>query len=212
MTLVEQILFIGQGVLVTLKYTLGALGIGLSLGIILAIGRRQVLLRWMIDSFVSVLRGTPLLLQLSFFYYAVPGLLGIRLDVWHAGLIAFGLNSAAYVTEIFRSGIQSIPKGQFEAAKTLQIPAFLLWKDIIIPQVLRNILPALINEVISLLKETAIISIMGELDLTRRAQVVAATEYSYFMPTCLAGAYYYILVFVIERIANKIEKIWHAKY
>jgi polar amino acid transport system permease protein len=180
MTLVEQILFIGQGALVTLKYTIGALTIGLSLGISLAIGRRHQLFRWFIDALVSILRGTPLLLQLSFFYFALPGFLGIRLNVWHAGLIAFGLNSAAYVTEI--------------------------------PQVLRSILPALINEVISLLKETAIISIIGELDLTRRAQVVAAAEFSYFMPICLAGAYYYILVFVIERIANKIENVWHVKH
>lgn len=212
MTLVEQILFIGQGALVTLKYTIGALTIGLSLGISLAIGRRHKLFRWFIDALVSILRGTPLLLQLSFFYFALPGFLGIRLNVWHAGLIAFGLNSAAYVTEIFRAGIQSIPKGQFEAAYSLQIPTLLLWKDIIIPQVLRSILPALINEVISLLKETAIISIIGELDLTRRAQVVAAAEFSYFMPICLAGAYYYILVFVIERIANKIENVWHVKH
>ena len=212
MTLVEQVLFIGRGAIVTLKYTLGALTIGLSLGIILAILRRQILFRWVVDSLVSLLRGTPLLLQLSFFYFAVPGFLGIRLDIWHAGLIAFGLNSAAYVTEIFRSGIQSIAKGQFEAAKSLQITPMLLWRDIIIPQVLRNIFPALVNEIISLIKETAIISFMGELDLTRRAQIVAASQFSYFMPFCLAGAYYYCLIFFIERIANRIEKSWHAKY
>jgi polar amino acid transport system permease protein len=212
MTLVEQILFIGKGVAVTLQYTLGALTIGLSLGVILAILRRRKFLGWIIDSLVSIVRGTPLLLQLSFFYFAVPSFLEIRLNIWHAGLIAFGLNSAAYVTEIFRSGIQSIPKGQFEAGYSLRIPTFLLWKDIIIPQVLRNMFPALINEIISLLKETAIISIIGELDLTRRAQVVAATEFSYFMPICVAGAYYYMLVFIIERIANKIEKMWHVKY
>lgn len=211
--LVEQILFIAQGVLVTLKYTIGALIIGLSCGISLAILRlRHRSFAWVIDSLVSILRGTPLLLQLSFFYFALPSFLGIRLNIWHAGLMAFGLNSAAYVTEIFRAGIQSIPKGQFEAAYSLQIPTFLLWKDIIIPQVLRNIFPALTNEIISLLKETAIISILGELDLTRRAQVVAAAEFSYFLPICLAGFYYYFLVFIIERIANKIENFWHAKY
>ncbi len=213
MTLVEQILFIGRGTLVTLKYTLGALTIGLILAIILTILRRQkVLFRVLVDGLVSLLRGTPLLVQLSFFYFAVPGIFKIRLDIWHAGLIAFGLNSAAYVTEIFRAGIQSIPKGQFEAAKSLQINTFLLWKDIIIPQVLRSIFPALVNEVISLIKETAIISFMGELDLTRRAQIVAASQFSYFMPFCLAGAYYYCLIFFIERIANRIEKSWHAKY
>ncbi len=212
MTLVEQVLFIGRGAIVTLKYTLGALTIGLSLGIILAILRRQILFRWVVDSLVSLLRGTPLLLQLSFFYFAVPGFLGIRLDIWHAGLIAFGLNSAAYVTEIFRSGIQSIAKGQFEAAKSLQITPMLLWRDIIIPQVLRNIFPALVNEIISLIKETAIISMFGELDIMRRAQIIAASQFSYFEALCLAGIYYYGLVFIIERVTNKIEKTWYAKY
>lgn len=211
MTLVEQILFIGKGVFVTLQYTLAALTIGVSLGVTLAIVRLS-LLRWLIDSFVSLLRGTPLLLQLSFFYFALPGLLDVRLDIWQAGFIAFGLNSAAYVTEIFRSGIQSIPKAQFEAAKSLRINNFLLWKDIIMPQVFRNIFPALINEVISLIKETAIISVFGELDITRRSQVIAASNFSYFVPVCIAGVYYYSLVFIIERLANKIEKLLHAKY
>ena len=212
MTLVEQILFIGRGTLVTLKYTLSALAVGLSLGMFLAILRRQVLFRWLVDALVSLLRGTPLLLQLSFFYFAVPGFLGIRLDIWHAGLIAFGLNSAAYVTEIFRSGIQSIAKGQFEAAKSLQITTLLLWKDIIIPQVLHNIFPALVNEIISLIKETAIISMFGELDIMRRAQVVAASQFNYFEALCLAAVYYYGLIFVIERVTNKIEKTCNAKY
>jgi polar amino acid transport system permease protein len=211
MTLVEQILFIGKGVFVTLQYTLAALTIGVSLGVTLAIVRLS-LLPWLIDSFVSILRGTPLLLQLSFFYFALPGLLDLRLDIWQAGFIAFGLNSAAYVTEIFRSGIQSIPKAQFEAAKSLRINNFLLWKDIIMPQVFRNILPALINEVISLIKETAIISVFGELDITRRSQVIAASNFSYFGPVCIAGVYYYSLVFIIERLANKIEKLLHVKY
>lgn len=211
MTLVD-VLYIGKGVVITLKYTLGALIIGLSLGATMAILRRHKFICWGVDSVVSILRGTPLLLQLGFFYFAVPGFFGLRLDIWQAGLIAFGLNSAAYVTEIFRSGIQSIPKGQFEAAYSLQIPTFWLWKDIIMPQVLRNIFPALVNEVISLLKETAIISTIGELDLTRRAQIVAATEFNYFMPVCLAGAYYYMLVFTIERLASKIESIWRVKY
>ncbi|MGD0465829.1 MAG: amino acid ABC transporter permease [Gammaproteobacteria bacterium] len=212
MTLIEQVLFIGRGVIVTLKYTLSALAVGLSVGMGLAILRRQILFRWLVDSVVSLIRGTPLLLQLSFFYFAVPGFLGIRLDIWHAGLIAFGLNSAAYVTEIFRSGIQSVAKGQFEAAKSLQIPTLLLWKDIIIPQVLRNIFPALVNEIISLIKETAIISMFGELDIMRRAQVVAASQFNYFEALCLAAVYYYSLIFIIERVTNKIEKTWYAKY
>ena len=212
MTLIEQFLFIAQGIYITLKYTLGALAIGFSLGLALVICRQSRWLKYFIDVLVSFLRGTPLLLQLSFFYFTVPNLIGFRLDLWYAGLIAFGLNSAAYTTEIFRAGIQAIPKSQFEAAYVLQISSFLLWKDIIFPQMFRNILPALVNEVISLLKETAIISMLGELDITRRSQIVAASQFNYFVPICIAGSCYYILVFLIERIAKYLEKIFYVKH
>lgn len=212
MNLIEQIIFIIKGLGITLQYTIVGLFLGLTGGLFLAILRRNTYLTLFIDFMVSLFRGTPLLLQLSFFYFALPYLTGIRLDLVYVGLISFGLNSAAYVTEIFRTGIQAIPQGQFEAAQALGISSFWLWKDIILPQVCKNIFPALINETISLLKETAIISMFGELDLTRRSQIIAANEFNYFMPTTVAGLCYYLVGLIIERCAKYFAKLYYANY
>ena len=135
-------------------------------------------------------------------------MLNISLSITSAGIIAFGLNSSAYVAEIFRAGIANIPEGQFEAAKTLHISKYFMWKDIILPQVLRNILPAMINEVVSLLKETALISTIGGVDIMCASQNVAAQNYDFFMPLCIAGLYYYILVLIIEFCGKKLEAVY----
>jgi polar amino acid transport system permease protein len=116
------------------------------------------------------------------------------------------------VAEILRSGIGSIPKGQFEAAKMLKIPTLYTWKDIIFPQVFAHIFPAMIGEIIALLKETALIATIGGADVMRRSQMVAAESFTYFIPLCIAGLYYYIIVLIIEYIGKKWEgKICHAK-
>lgn len=204
--LVQNILYIGEGTLVTLTLLLGGLLIGTFLGTLLALLRYQGIMIPLIKAYVSVLRGTPVILQLSFIYFAVPTLIGIKPNIIMAGLLTFGLNSSAYIAEILRSGIEHLPKGQFEAAKTLHISPFYLWKDIVLPQVVKNILPAFINEIIALLKETALIATIGGMDLMRRAQSVAAEQFTYFVPLCIAGFYYYGLVLVIESLGKKIER------
>ncbi len=135
----QNLLFIGQGTVLTLELLAGGMLIGILLGTILAILRYNGIAKLLINRFISIIRGTPLILQLSFIYFAVPSLLGLRPDILVAGILTFGLNSSAYIAEILRSGIESLPKGQFEAARTLQIPTFYLWKDIILPQVIKNI-------------------------------------------------------------------------
>lgn len=158
-----------------------------------------------IRCYVSIIRGTPLLLQLSLIYFLGPSL-GIHLDVVGAGILAFGLNSSAYVAEILRAGMESLPIGQFEAAKTLKIPPFYAWRDILLPQVVRRIFPAITGEVIALLKETALIATIGGADVMRRSQMIAAEKFTYFLPLCIAGLYYYGLVRLIECGARRWEK------
>ena len=204
--LASDILFIGSGLPLSLALLFGALFFGLFLGTFFAIMRHNNILNRTINAFVSVIRGTPMILQISLIYFAIPSFLDIQLNVISAGVFALGLNSSAYVSEILRSGIENISKGQFEAAKTLKIPLFYTWKDIILPQVIRNILPALTNEMITLFKDTALISTIGGLDIMRKSQILSAAEFTYFMPLCIAGAYYYILVFMIEFFSKKIEK------
>jgi polar amino acid transport system permease protein len=202
----QNILYIGEGILVTLTLLLGSLLIGILLGTLLALLRYQGIMNAFINGFISIMRGTPVILQLSFIYFAVPGLIGLKANIMVAGLITFGLNSSAYIAEILRSGIEHLPKGQFEAAKSLHIPNFYLWKDIVLPQVIKNVLPAFINEMIALLKETALIATIGGMDLMRRAQSVAAEQFTYFIPLCIAGCFYYALVLLIEALGKKIEK------
>ncbi|APS00360.1 amino acid ABC transporter permease [Pajaroellobacter abortibovis] len=212
MNLLKDVVFIGQGIGMTFQLLLGGVFLGLVLGCLFAVFRFKGWMAFWIERFISIARGTPLLLQLSLFYFAIPGVLGIQLDILTAGVLTLGFNSSAYVAEILRGGIESLPKGQFEAAKTLGISSGFMWKDIILPQVLRNVFPALINELIALLKETALISTLGGMDLMRRAQSLAAEQFNYFGPLCIVGAYYYGFVVLIEFLGKRIERRWgHAK-
>ncbi|MDR1334903.1 MAG: amino acid ABC transporter permease [Holosporaceae bacterium] len=199
-------IYIGRGLGFVLQLLGGGFLIGIIVGLLLSIFRYRKASVFLVERFVSVIRGTPLILQLSFIYFSIPGICGIKMGVLSAGIIAFGINSSAYVSEILRSGIESLPKGQFEAAQTLGIPKYYMWKDIILPQVITNVLPALVNEIIALLKETALIAIIGGMDIMRRSQIIAAEQFEYFTPLCIAGVYYYFLVLLIELVGKKIEK------
>ena len=203
-----QMYFIFQGVFVTLKYSVTAVFFGLIIGTILSICKivDVKILRIFAHSYTSIFRGTPMLIQLTIIYFGLPGLLGIKLSIFAAGVIAFSMNSGAYVSEIIRAGIASVDKGQVEAAKALGIPPILRMKDIILPQAFRNILPALVNELINLVKESALISVIGEMDLMRRAQMVSAETYTFFTPMLTAAAAYYILVLIISSFAMALEK------
>ena len=206
MLLFEQFLAIGKGLSVTLPLFLISLSVGAVLGLGIAIFRKQhQVARCVIDPIISVLRGTPVILQLSFVYFMLPSL-GLNLGLFWAGVITLGINSAAYIGEIFRSGIDALPKGQFEAGKVLGISSFAMWKDIAIPQVLRNVWSALVNESIALLKETALISTMGGLDLFKCAKHIGATHFTYFAPLVMAGCYYYGIVLCIECVGRLFEK------
>ena len=204
--LISYIFFIGQGAILTFKLLVGGLILGIIFGLILTMLRYNYIATFIINRLISILRGTPLILQLSFVYFTAPAIIGIKLTILVAGILTFGLNSSAYIAEILRAGIENLPKGQFEAAKTLEIPNFYMWKDIILPQVARNILPAFINEIISLLKETALIGTISGMDIMRMAQILGAEQFTYFMPLCIAGGYYYSLVLLIEYIGKKFDK------
>jgi His/Glu/Gln/Arg/opine family amino acid ABC transporter permease subunit len=157
-------------------------------------------------SYLSIFRGTPLLLQLFIIYFALPKVFAMEISAFVAGIIAFSMNSGAYVAENIRAGIESVDKGQFEAAKALGMPYSLMMKHIIMPQAIRNILPSLVNEAINMIKESSIISVIGEADIMRRANIVAAEQYSYFEPLIVAAICYYILVTLLTLIAKLLER------
>lgn len=202
--------YILEGVPVTLAYTSVSLCLGFLWGALLALCKVGHInsLKWFANFYTSLFRGTPLLLQLMLVYHATPQLTGYMISIWEAGILTFALNSGAYISEIIRSGINSLDKGQMEAALSLGIPYPLMMKDIILPQAIRNILPSLVNESIDLLKESALISVVGGggADILKRANVVASEKYLYFEPLLIAGGLYYILVMILTFAAQRLEK------
>lgn len=205
--------FILAGMSVTVKFTFVSLLCGLPLGILLALFKiaHQPFLRWAAEAYTSVFRGTPLLVQLFIFYFATPQLTGYAISTFEAGVLTFSLNSAAYSSEIIRAGIQAIDQGQWDAARVLGLPYHITLATIILPQAIRNILPALVNEIVDLLKESALISTLGEADLLRRSQIVASEKYLFFEPYLIAAAGYYAMVMLISVFAKALErKLRHA--
>lgn len=206
--IVPSIPFILEGVWVTLKFVSVSLVVGLVLGTFLAILKigRFGILRFLSDVYTSIFRGTPLILQLSIIYFATPQLIDYNITAYEAGVLTFGLNSAAYISEIIRAGIQAVDKGQKEAAEALGVPYRKMMLQIILPQAFKNILPALFNEFITLTKESAIVSVIGVMDILRRSQIVASNHFAYFEPLLIAGAIYYILVMILTLIGKMIER------
>jgi His/Glu/Gln/Arg/opine family amino acid ABC transporter permease subunit len=206
--ILPSIPYILGGIQVTLAYTFVSVCLGFLWGTLLALCKVSHIkaLKWFAAFYTSIFRGTPLLLQLILVYHATPQLTGYTISIWEAGILTFTLNSGAYISEIIRSGINSIDKGQKEAALSLGVPYSLMMKDIILPQAIRNILPSLVNEAIDLLKESALISVLGGADILRRASIVASEKYLYFEPLIVAGCIYYVLVMILTFGAQRLEK------
>jgi His/Glu/Gln/Arg/opine family amino acid ABC transporter permease subunit len=203
--------FILGGAGVTIKFTLAALMGGFPLGFLLALAKisHQKAFRYTAEAYTSVFRGTPLLVQLFIIYFAIPQLTGYPVSAFQAGVFTFSLNSAAYSSEIIRAGIQAVDKGQWDAARVLGLSYTTTLRTIILPQAIRNVLPALVNEVVDLLKESALISTLGEADLLRRSQIVAAEKYLFFEPLLIAAAGYYIMVMIVSILAKALERKMH---
>lgn len=208
--------FLYQGLLLTLKVTLICAIVGLFLGILLALMKISGLKFLVLFGrfYTSVFRGTPLMVQLCIIHFGLPQLTGMPTTAVQSGILAFSLNSAAYISEIFRGGIQAVDKGQYEAAMSLGIRYRPMMKDIIIPQAVRHILPSLVNETIALLKESSILSYIGAMELIRAADQITVMTFRFFEPYLVIAAIYYVLVMIlsylggcVERWANKSDQV-----
>ncbi|OIJ15996.1 arginine ABC transporter permease [Anaerobacillus arseniciselenatis] len=206
--IVPSIPYIMKGIWVTLQIVSVSLIFGFILGTILSLFKigKITVLRWLADAYTSIFRGTPLILQLFLIYFATPQVIGYDISAYAAAVLTFGLNSAAYVSEIIRAGIQAVDKGQREAAEALGVPYRPMLVNIILPQAIKNILPALMNEFITLTKESAIISTIGVLDIMRRAQIVQANLYKPFEPLIFAALIYYIMVMALTLLGRLLER------
>ncbi|SPR14028.1 arginine ABC transporter permease [Orientia tsutsugamushi] len=200
---------IALGIPVTLQYAFGAVCFGFVIAVLLTVSRmsKYKLLKFGANIYISVFRGTPLIIQLYVIYFSFK-----LSNVFYAGVLVFSLNSGAYVAEIIKSGINSVDKWQIEAALALNIPYFYIMKDIVLPQALRKIIPSLVNEVINLLKESSIISVLGGMDLMGRAKILSQATYDFFTPMISVALCYYILVLILSFLAQLLEKKLKLKY
>ncbi|CAI7726780.1 MULTISPECIES: amino acid ABC transporter permease [Bacillus] len=205
---IPQMPFILEGLKVTLSIVVVSLFLGFILGILLTLCKISVFkpLIWLADFYTSIFRGTPLVLQLLIIYFGLPQLLGFQIDQYWAAVAAFSLNSAAYVSEIIRAGINAIDKGQKEAAVALGIPYAKMMKDLLLPQAFKNISPALVNETITLTKESAIVTVIGLGDVMRRAYQAGAVTYNYLEPLIFAGLIYYVIVLILTFVGKSVER------
>ena len=200
--------YILAGIFITLQFSLVSAFFGFIWGTILALFKISTIKPLNIFSqwYTSIFRGTPLLVQLTLIYFATPQLTGYDITAFQAGILTFSLNSGAYISETIRAGIQAVDKGQKEACEALGIQYQLMMVDIILPQALKNILPALVNESINLLKDSTLVSVIGVEDMLRRAQIVGAEKYIYFEPLIFVAIVYYLMIITLTWGANGIER------
>ena len=195
-----------SGAATTLQVFALVLVFSIPLGIMLAFSMQIRLkpLQWLLNIYIWIMRGTPLLLQLIFIYYVLPSI-GVRLDRIPAAIIAFTLNYAAYFAEIFRGGISSIPTGQYEAAKVLKFTPVQTIRLIILPQVVKIVLPSVFNEVMTLVKDTSLVYALGISDLILASRTAANRDAS-LAPMFVAGLIYLLLIGLATLAAKQVEK------
>lgn len=197
-----------QGAALTLQIFFWTLVGSLPLGILVSLGLTSKIkpLKWILEIYVWLMRGTPLLLQLIFVFYGLP-IIGIVFERYDAALVAFILNYAAYFAEIFRGGFQSVDQGQFEAARVLRLSYWQTLRKIIIPQVIKIVIPSIGNEVINLVKDSSLVYVIGLGDLLRAGNVATSRDVT-LVPLMLVGLIYLILVGICTLILRQVEKCY----
>lgn len=200
------LLLLGAGI--TIKITALSVGLGMIIGMFVGIARISHVtpLRMLAAVYIDFLRGTPLLVQIFLIYFALPLMLDQRVDPFVAAITACGINSGAYVAEIFRAGIQAIDKGQMEAGRSLGMTWVQTMRYIIVPQAFKNIVPPLGNEFIALLKDSSLVSVIGFEELTRRGQLIIARTYGSLEIWLSVAVIYLVMTLAISRLVAYMEK------
>ncbi len=199
---------VAAGLQVTLKIFIVTIILSLPLGILMALGRISKImpLRKFMVSYIYVMRGTPLMLQILFIYYGLPFIIqGLRLPDFPAALIAFVFNYAAYFAEIFRGGIQSIDRGQYEGAKVLGMTYIQTMRRIVLPQVVKRVLPPVANETINLLKDTSLVYILAMNDILRITRSIVQRDFD-TTAFIVAAVFYLFFTFILTKIFSYLEK------
>ncbi len=203
----DLILLLGKGMVVTIQLFLLTLIFALPLGLIVSFGRRSrnFIINGLTGIYISIMRGTPLILQLVAVYFGPYYVFGGKIDRFAAAIIAFSLNYAAYFAEIYRGGIEAVPKGQYEAGEVLGFTKAQVFFKVILPQVIKRILPAISNEVITLVKDTALVTMIGVAEMFRAANNEMSRIAS-IQPLFVAGVFYYIMNLIVAQVFKFAEK------
>ena len=203
----KSIPLLAEGIVVTLQVSAIAAVLGLLLGVICGLGAlsssRPV--RWLVTAYVDFIRGTPLLIQIFLVFFALP-MVGIRFDEFWAGVIALSLNAAAFVAEVVRGGVGSIEKGQTEAAKAIGMRHSQILVFILLPQAYRQMVPPLTNELISLVKNSSLLSVISVYELTRAGQAIISVHFVPFEIYTLLALYYYALIKALSWLSIQLER------
>lgn len=203
--------YILSGLTTTVIIAFFAVIIGIIIGTLVSlirnnyeVNKKGKILNKICEIYVNVIRGTPVILQLMIIYYVI--FKSVNINITLVGIIAFGINSGAYVSEIIRSGINSVDKGQLEAGLSLGLNYHKTMKLIILPQAIKNILPALGNEFITLLKETSVGAYIGILELTKASDIISSRTYDYFFPLIIVAIIYLIMTLGLSKLVNLMER------
>ncbi|WP_249597493.1 amino acid ABC transporter permease [Peribacillus frigoritolerans] len=197
-----------KGLQVTLYIFVIAIILGFLIGLLIALLRLAPIkiLNWIAKVYVDAIRGTPFIVQLFFIYFGVNSLNLISLDSTTAGIITVAINAGAYFAEIIRAGIQSIDKGQTEAARSIGFTGAQTMRYIVLPQAFRRMLPTITNQSIISLKDTSLLSVIGIADLTQQGQIQASATFEAFKIWLAVGVIYFIIIYLLTLIANFIER------
>ena len=200
------LLLAGAGV--TIEITAIAVGLGFVFGLITSVCRLSgvKILNILAVCYVNIIRGTPLLVQIFLIYFALPMIIGERINPFVAAVAACSVNSGAYVAEIFRAGMQSVDKGQMEAGRSLGLSWMQTMRYIILPQAFKHVIPPLGNEFISMTKETSLVSVIGFEELTRRGQLIIAKTYGSFEIWLTVAFIYLVMTFTIAQLVSYLER------
>jgi polar amino acid transport system permease protein len=206
---------LAPALLVTIQATIAGMAIALCVGLLLALARRTPsrLLSWPAAAFVEFVRSTPLLVQLYFLFYVLPAL-GITLSPFATGALGLGLHYAAYCSEVYRAGIESVPRTQWEAATALSIGRGVTWRRIILPQAIARVVPALGNYLVAMFKDTPLLSAITVVELLQAAKIAGSETFRYVEPLTLVGILYLLLSLVsaagIRALEARLAKVIRA--
>ncbi|WP_223637256.1 amino acid ABC transporter permease [Planococcus sp. 4-30] len=207
-TIINALPYLMEGLQVTLYIFAIAIVIGFLIGLVVALFRLAPLkiLNWIAKIFVDAIRGTPFIVQLFFIYFGLNSLDFISLDNTTAGIVTVAINAGAYFSEIIRAGIQSIDKGQTEAARSLGLNSTQNMRYIILPQAFRRMLPTITNQAIISLKDTSLLSVIGVADLTQEGRIQASATFDAFNVYLILGVIYFVVIYLLSTLASFVER------